>query len=99
MVYSMIVQPAMIYEIIVWHQPQGQDGLNQGLNEILASFQNQCLQIITEAYQAAPASILEAETHVPSLNLYLDSMVAQATQCLKDSEMAAKIKQACHEIH
>ena len=40
----------MTYGAIAWHQPQGQDGLNQGLNEALAPFQNQCLQVITGAY-------------------------------------------------
>ena len=57
------------------------------------------IQIITEAYQAGPASTLKAETHVPPLNLYLDFMVARATQCLEYSEMTAKIKRACQEIH
>ena len=88
----------MTYRAIAWHQPQNQDGLNQGLNEALAPFQNQCLQVITGAYQAAPASTLEAEAHVPSLNLYLDSMIARATQRLEDSGMATKIEQTCHEI-
>ena len=99
MVYGMIIQPAMIYGAIAWHQPQGQDELNQGLNGALAPFQNQCLQVITGAYQATPASTLEMEAHVPLLNLYLDSMMAWATQRLQDSEMAAKIKQACQKVH
>ena len=99
MMYSMIIQSAMIYGVITWHQSQSQDGLNQGLNGALAPFQNQCLQIITEAYQAAPASTLEAKAHVSPLNLYLDSMMARAIQCLEDSEMAAKIEQACQEVH
>ena len=43
MVYSMVIWPAMTYEAIAWHQPQGQDGLNWRLNETLALFQNQCL--------------------------------------------------------
>ena len=70
MVYSMVIQPAMTYGVITWHQPQSQDGLNQGLNETLAPFQNQCLQVITGAYQATPASILEAEAHVPVKPLF-----------------------------
>ena len=96
--YDMVIWPAMTYETIAWHQPQGQDGLNQRLNVALAPFQNQCLQIITGAYQAAPASILEVETHVPPLNLYLDFMVARTTQHLEDSGMAAKIEKACQEV-
>ena len=48
---------------------------------------------MTEAYQATPASTLEAEAHVPLLNLYLDSMVIWATQHLEDSE------RACQEVH
>ena len=76
----------------------GHDGFNRGLNGALAPFQNRCLRVITGAYRAAPASTLEAEAHVPPLKLYLDSMVARATQRLEDSGMAAKIEQACHEV-
>ena len=99
MVYGMVIRSAMIYGAIAWHQPQGQEGLNQGLNGALAPLQNQCLQVMTGAYQAAPESTLEVEAHVPLLNLYLDSMVARATQCLEDSGMAAKIEWACQGAH
>ena len=50
MVYDMVIQPAMAYEAIAWHQPQGQNGLNQGLDGALAPFQNQCLWVMTGAY-------------------------------------------------
>ena len=55
------------------------DRFNRGLNGALAPYQNQCLRVITGAYRAAPAStLLEAEAHVPPLNLYLVSMVARS---------------------
>ena len=88
----------MTYGAIAWHQPRGQDGLNRGIVGSLAPFQNQCLRVITGAYQAAPISTLEAEAYVPPLNLYLDSLVARATQRLEDSGMAAKIEGACREV-
>lgn len=50
------------------------------------------------AYRPAPVSTLETEAYVPPLNLYLDSMVARATQRLEDSRMAAKIEGACWEV-
>ena len=96
--YSMIIQPVMIYKIIAWHQSQSQNELNWELNKTLVSFQNQCLWVITEAYWAAPASILKTEIYVSSLNLYLDFMIAWAIQHLEDSKTTAKIEQACHEI-
>ena len=99
MMYDMVIWPVMIYGAIAWHQSWGQNKLNQRLDEALASFQNQCLWIMTEAYQATPASILETEAHVPLLNLYLDFMMAQTIQCLENSEMAVKIERACQEIH
>ena len=89
----------MIYGAIAWHQPWGQNGLNQRLDETLAPFQNQYLWVMTGAYWAAPASILEMEAHVSLLNLYLNFMMAQATQHLEDSEMTVKIKRACQKIH
>lgn len=99
MVYGMVIQPAMTYGALAWHQPRGFTGLNQGPNRTLAPYQNQCLQVITGAYQAtSPASTLEAEAYVPPLNLYLDFVVSQATQCLEDSGKAVKIEGACQAI-
>lgn len=95
MVYSMVIRPAMTYGALAWHQPRGNRGLNQGLSGALAPFQNQCLRVMTGAYRATPVSTLEAEAYVPPLNLYLDSMVARATQRLEDSGMAVKIEGAC----
>ena len=94
----MVIQPAMTYGAFAWRQPRVRMELNRGLNRALAPFQNQCLWVITGAYQAAPVSSLEAETYVPPLNLYLDSLVARATQRLEDSGMAAKIEGACREV-
>ena len=98
MVYGMVIRPAMTYGAIAWHQPQGITGLHQGLNRTLAPYQNHCLRVITGAYQATPASTLEAETYIPPLNLHLDSLVARTTQCLEDSGMAAKIEGACQAV-
>ena len=98
MVYSMVIRPAMTYGALAWHQPRGNRGLNQGPSGALAPFQNQCLRVMTGAYRATPVSTLEAEAYVPPLNLYLDSMVARATQRLEDSGMAVKIEGACREV-
>ena len=95
--YSMIIQPAMTYGALAWHQPQNHHHLNQSPAGALAPFQNQCLCVITEAYQAVLISTLETEAYVPPLNLHLDSLMARATQCLEDSGMAAKIEGACWE--
>ena len=95
MVYGMVIRPAMTYGALAWHQPRGLAGINQGPNRTLAPYQNRCLRVITGAYRATPASTLEAEAYVPPLNLYLDSLVARATQRLEDSGMAAKIEGAC----
>ena len=36
MLYDMVIWLAMTYGAITWHQPWCQNGLNQGLNEVLA---------------------------------------------------------------
>ena len=99
LVHGMVIQPAMTYGAIAWHQPQGITGLHWGLNQTLAPYQNHCLWVITRAYQATPVSTLEAETYIPPLNLHLDSLVAQTTQHLEDSGMAANIEGACQAVH
>ena len=98
MVYSMIIRPAMTYGALAWHQHRGHQCLTQGPAEALAPFPNQCLRVTIGAYRTAPISTLEAEAYVPPLNLYLDSLVARATQRLEDSGMAAKIEGACREV-
>ena len=97
MVYGMVIRPAMTYGALAWHQPRGH-APTRSLSGALAPFQNQCLRVMTGAYRAAPVSTLEAEAYVPPLNLYLDSMVARATQRLEDSGMTTKIEGACREV-
>lgn len=98
MVYGTVVQPAMTYRALAWHQPQGQGSPTGGPVAALAPYQNKCLQVITGAYHAAPATTLEAEAYLLPLNLHLNSLVARAAQHLEDSGMAAKIESSCKEV-
>jgi len=42
----------------------------------LAKIQNKCLQVIAGAYKATPTSVLETETSIPPLDLYLNDRLA-----------------------
>jgi len=42
----------------------------------LAKIQNKCLRAIAGAYKATPTSVLETETFIPPLDLYLNERLA-----------------------
>ena len=42
----------------------------------LAKIQNKCLQVLAGAYRATPTTVLETETSIPSLDLYLNNRLA-----------------------
>jgi hypothetical protein len=64
----------------------------------MTSIQNKCLRIVSGAYRATPISVLEAETFIPPLDLYLDARLAQFRLRHKESGMEELVKNACLKI-
>lgn len=114
-VYTMVIRPALTYGAVAWHQPQSlkrqpdqehrpiptaKQLRLQGIAANLATIQNSCLRVVAGAYKATPITTLEAETYVPPLELYLDSVVARATHRMREiePERGAEIIAACRRV-
>ena len=95
-VYTAVVRPAMIYAASMWHTPGDSP---KGVVKKLQSVQNRCLRVVAGAYKATAAKVLEVETNVPPLDLYLNSRVlAYANKIQKYNDAKACRVKACEEI-
>ena len=78
-IYNAVIQPAIAYGAAIWHTPtliEGQKSLKPIKAAIkLAKVQNKCLRAIAGAYRATPTSVLEVETLIPLLDLYLNERI------------------------
>ena len=54
--------------------------------------------MIAGAYKATPTRMVEVETFVPPLDLYLNGRIAAFQKRLEDSGLDKEIRQACGEI-
>jgi hypothetical protein len=103
-IYSMVIRPALTYGSAVWHPPQSGLLIDEGMRPSkspaakLRTIQNKCLRVIAGAYKATPIAVLETETFVPPLNLYLDAKLAQFRLRHKESGMEELVKNACASI-
>jgi hypothetical protein len=64
----------------------------------LAHIQNKCLRVVAGAYCATVTHTLEVETHVPPMDLYLDSRLAAFQNMLANLEAGQLIEKACSTI-
>jgi hypothetical protein len=98
-VYSAVVRPALAYGAAIWHSPTKDSNRKaQGLAAKLQSTQNKCLRVVAGAYRATPTRTLEVETHIPPIDLYLDSRLAAFQDRLAGSEVGQLIQNTCSAI-
>jgi hypothetical protein len=64
----------------------------------LSKYQNKCLRTVAGAYKATPTRILEVETYISPLDIYLDSRVAAFRQRLRISEVELIIERAYERL-
>ena len=81
-VYTAVVRPAMTYGSIVWHTPKDVNR-NKSITSNLAVIQNRCLRTVAGAFKATPIPVLEAETHIVPIDVYLDQLQAKARYRLR----------------
>ena len=75
-VYTAVIQLAMTYRASIWHTlSEPKKRKSAGPIAKLIMLQNRCLRSITGAYKATNIRVLEAETGVIPLDLYLDQIV------------------------
>lgn len=64
----------------------------------LAHIQNKCLRVVAGAYCATVTHTLEVETHVPPMDLYLDSRLTAFQNRLANLGVGQLIEKACSTI-
>ena len=86
-VYTAVVRPAMTYGATIWHTPK--DTKTKGLGPVakLLPLQNKCLRSITGAYKATNTKVLEAESGVIPLDIYLDQIILRSRDKPRCSEV------------
>ena len=95
-VYQAVVRSALSYGAAVWHQPSLDKP--KGLAAGLQKQQNQGLRVVLGAYKATPIRMLETESYVPPLDIWLNGQVARFQARLERSGLAQKIREACSTI-
>ena len=96
-VYTAVVRPAMTYGSIVWHTPKDVNR-NKSITSNLAVIQNRCLRTVAGAFKATPIPVLEAETHIAPIDVYLDQLQAKARYRLRITGQKALANSACKII-
>ena len=89
-VYTAVIQSALIYRMIMWHQLQillTQRSIKDSITNRLIRQQNKCLQIITEIYKIILLITIKTEMFISSLNLHLNSIVFQTVKKLEHNRM------------
>ena len=104
-IYSTVIRSVLMHEAAAWYTD-----LNMNESEIicwdyknrsvkkLVKMQNKCLQVITSAYKIILMIILETETHISLLNLYLNTRLVSFCQQHKKSDMKELIRKTCEKI-
>src|SRR6266511_5469802 len=89
----------MTYGAGIWHIPSLENRMRPaGAARHLSKYQNKCLRTVAGAYKATPTRILEVETCIPPLNIYLDSRVAAFRQRLRILGIGRVIERACERL-
>ena len=90
-VYIAVVRPALAYGAGIQYTP-GID-LTKGLAAKLQPIQKKYLRVVAEAYKTTPIKVLETETYIPSLDLYLDGRLTVFRDQLASSWVNQLIKE------
>lgn len=91
-VYSAVIRPAMTYGALVWHSPKDIQGRGTGPVTKLTILQKNCLRSIIGAYKATNIKVLEAESGVLPLDIYLDQAVLRSRDAPRCGEVIRPTK-------
>ena len=94
-IYSAVIRSVWTYESAVWYHSKGTCEVKNHIIKRMTVIQNQCLRKISGAYRVTLIEILEAETFIPSADLYLQKLVKIRTLCNAEDRGQAIIKNAC----
>ena len=98
-VYTAVVHPAMTYGATVWYSPKDTKTRGLGPAAKLLPLQNKYLRSITGAYKAINTKILEAESGVMPLDIYLDQITLNSKNKFRYNDImkSEKIK-VCRKL-
>lgn len=94
-IYTAVVRPGMIYASPIWHRAGSEP---KGIVKELSRIQNKCLRIISGAYRATAIDILEIETRILPLHIYLNYRTMCYSWRVMDTEAEEARLQSCQQI-
>ena len=104
-IYSAVIRSVLMHEITVWHMSLNVNKLKMTcwsyknrLIKKLVKMQNKYQQVVINAYKIILMIVLETETHIFLLNLYLNIRLVSFYQWHKKSDMKKMIRKTCEKI-
>ena len=76
--YTAVVRPAITYAAPVWYEPEGVLGHRKGLLKEVQQLQNKCVRVVAGAYRATNARVLENETRIMPIDIYMEAQIINA---------------------
>ena len=104
-IYSTVIRSVLMHEITIWHTDLNVNELRttyqsykNRLIKKLVKIQNKYLQVIVSIYKIMLIAILETETHIFLLDLYLNTRLVSFYQQHKKSDMKEIIRKIYKKI-
>ncbi|KAI1004605.1 hypothetical protein K3495_g3605 [Podosphaera aphanis] len=98
MLYNTIVRPALTYGSPVWAETGTTGEIPQRIVKPLQSIQRKCLQTITGAYKSTSTRVLEHETSILPMGIYLKNRRVQHAGLTRNSPVQGTIEKTCRMI-
>ncbi|KPM42380.1 hypothetical protein AK830_g4172 [Neonectria ditissima] len=77
LLYTQVIRSTIGYGAGAYHTPTSPGGKPRGIARALATEQTRALRVVSGAYKATPARLLETELAVPPLDIYLNELAAR----------------------
>ena len=98
LLYSTIVRPALTYGSPIWAMVGPSGKIPERIVKPLRSIQRKCLKIVTGAYNSTSSRVLEHESSVLPIEIYLKQRRIQHTGLTEELPVRQAIKSACNKI-
>lgn len=96
--YSTIVRPALTYGSSIWAETGTTGNIPERIVNPLKSIQRRCLLSITGAYKSTSARVLQHETSILPMEIYLKNRRVQHAGLTRDSAVQGTIEKTCQMI-
>jgi hypothetical protein len=86
-----------MYEVQTW-STRGGKAINASVMRLLKMAQNKCPRRITGGYKETPTAVLERETDILPLDLYIETIALQRAESTSDYLVCKNIKESRDHI-